>query len=485
MLYNYKFTLNEMAKIKNYKKEKKFKHTLLGIENLEFSTYEISFKIDYKKTVPLNIFEKYAIRLIKKANDIYSEINISKIAKLLHLDENLIKDNLENLEEIEMLDGINSDIITINKDENSIYLQYENKFKIESIKKTHHLTKTEYEDMDNYILNVFEKDNENKDKKFKSFEILDEKESSKDVTLLNYNNDKFLLFSNYGINNQNDLKFIDDDTFNTTNVKPELPIDIFCHYEEFLPLLRDILAKNENEIVIIGSKNIDEDNLDIFKIQKNMQDLFILSNEDDKDKRIFNIDTDDFVFIGKDLYTKKDDFIVKSNNIKKQKDIKIKLETYFKTKISLIEPSYFSNERDRLDKQLKQANQNISELEYSTKKEFDNKIEEKNIEKNELYGFDTKNKANKKKQRKIIDAFEDTNNQKQLNKYPNYLENRDTIITLKNKVKELEKRKINLQNNLDKINKLNKQKNKLISHENIENVKLLEDELNKLKKVGL
>ena len=485
MLYNYKFTLNEMAKIKNYKKEKKFKHTLLSIEKLEFSTYEISFEIDYKKTVPLNMFEKYAIRLIKKADDIDSEINISKIAKLLHLDENLIKDNLENLEEIEMLDGINSDIITINKDENSIYLQYENKFKIESIKKTHHLAKTEYEDIDNYILKVFKKDNENKDKKFKSFEILDEKESSKDVTLLNYNNDKFLLFSDYGINNQNDLKFIDDDTFNTTNVKPELPIDIFCHYEEFLPLLRDILAKNENEIVIIGSKNIDEDNLDIFKIQKNMQDLFILSNEDDKDKRIFNIDTDDFVFIGKDLYTKKDDFIVKSNNIKKQKDIKIKLETYFKTKISLIEPSYFSNERDRLDKQLKQANQNISELEYSTKKEFDNKIEEKNIEKNELYGFDTKNKANKKKQRKIIDAFEDTNNQKQLNKYPNYLENRDTIITLKNKVKELEKRKINLQNNLDKINKLNKQKNKLISHENIENVKLLEDELNKLKKVGL
>jgi hypothetical protein len=484
MLYNYKFTLNEMAKIKNYKKEKKFKHTLLGIENLEFSTYEISFKIDYKKIVPLNIFEKYAIRLIKKADDTYSEINISKIAKLLHLDENLIKDNLENLEEIEMLDGINSDIITINKDEDSIYLQYENKFKIESIKKTHHLTKTEYEDIDNYILKVFKKDNENKDKKFKSFEILDEKESSKDVTLLNYNNDKFLLFSNYGINNQNDLKFIDDDTFNTTNDMPELPIDIFCHYEEFLPLLRDILAINK-EIVIIGSKNIDEDSLDIFKIQKNMQDLFILSNEDDKDKRIFNIDTDDFVFIGKDLYTKKDDFIVKNNNIKKQKDIKIKLENYFKTKILLIEPDYYSNERDILDKQLKQANQDISELAYPTKKEFDNKIEEKNIEKNELYGLDTKNRANKKKQRKMIDAFEDTNNQKQLNKYPNYLENRDTIIILRDKVKELEKQKINLQNNLDKINKLNKQKNKLISHENIENVKLLEDELNKLKKVKL
>ena len=152
MLYDYKLTLAQMGQIKNYKKDKAFKHMLLNIKDIELSTFEIDCKISYKKTVPLNMFEKYFIRLIEKADAIYADMNISKIAKLLHLDENLVRENLENLQQIDMINGIQSDIITINKDENSIYLQYENKFKIESIEENFHLTQTEYENIDEHIL---------------------------------------------------------------------------------------------------------------------------------------------------------------------------------------------------------------------------------------------------------------------------------------------------------------------------------------------
>lgn len=136
MLYGYVLNINDAGKIRNYKKDNKFEHKLESIENVDLSTFEVLTNIFYKQTIPLNLFEKYSLQLIEKAENIYATMDIKRIAGLLHLDENLIKENLRNLSQIDMINGIESDNISINYDENAEYLQYENKFKKEKIEKS-------------------------------------------------------------------------------------------------------------------------------------------------------------------------------------------------------------------------------------------------------------------------------------------------------------------------------------------------------------
>ena len=250
-----------MRQIQNYKKKNSFNHALLNIEDIELSTFEIKCNISYKKTVPLNLFEKYSMRLIKRAEEIKSDMNIEKISQLLHLDKNLIRENLSNLQAIGMLKSIDSDNIIINKDENSEYLRYENKFKIETLEENYHLTKKEYGNKETIVAKEF--DNKNRDKKFKSVEILGEKESSRSVNLLNFSDNNFLIFSKNGINANSDLKFIKDNESITISTASKAPKDTFCHYDEFLLLLRDRLKSSNNELVIIGSQDIEKGSLAI------------------------------------------------------------------------------------------------------------------------------------------------------------------------------------------------------------------------------
>jgi len=485
MLYNYKFSLNQMAQLKDWKKKNNFNHILLKIEDIELSTYEVDCKIEYKKTIPLNMFEKYSIRLIQKADEIYAGIGIPKIASLLQLDEKLIKENLENLEAIDMLNGVNSDIITINYDENSIYLQYENKFKIESVEKKYQLTNFEYQEIENYLKKDFEQNQDNKDNKFQSFDILVEQESSKRVKLLSYDENQFLLYSKNGINSQNDLKFINSDTFNIDHSNMKVPENVFCHYDEFLPLLRDKLSTNKTDIVIIGSKNIKKENLEVLKAQKNIDDVFILSNSDIKNKRIFTLEIDDFVLIGNTIYLKKDDFVVQSNEKKKIKDIKEQLVKYFKLKIIDIEPDYDFDKIKDIDNSIEKYQYKIEQFNYKNVKEYDKKIKELNTQKNKLYGLTDKNAQTRNKKRKDIDRFEELNNQNGLEKYPTYLQNRDDIFDLKDKVTNLENQKNELQYILSEIQQLEKEKKELISADNRDKIKTIENEIEKLERIKI
>jgi len=486
MLYNYKFTLAQQGQIKNYKKENKFNHTLLNYEDIELSTIKIDCKIDFKKTIPLNIFEKYAIRLIDKADKIYSDMNIAKIAKLLHLDENLVKENLENLEAIDMINGINSDIITINKDENSIYLQYENKFKIESIRENYHLTKNEYEDIENYVLEIFKNNIQDNDKKYLDFEIKSANETTKNAIILNFNDSKFLLMSKDGINKENDLKFIDINTHSSTVINKNIPNNTFCHYDEFLPLLRDKLSINKNDIVVIGSQYIDKNNLDIFKVQKdnNKDDLFLLSFSDEKyNNRVFDIDTNDFVWIGDNLYLKEDDFIIESKDIVIKENIKLKLNNYFINKILDIEPNYNIEELNRLNNLIGTLKDNFSQFKFQTKKEIDEEVKKINTDKNKLYGFTSKSAKTRNESRKKINKLEESNNQDELSKYTNYMKNRNKILDLKDKVMLLEDEKKEIVKLESELNELNREKSILIPKESKSKIAPIEKELKKLERL--
>jgi len=479
MLYDYKLTLDQMGQIKNYKKEKDFQYKLLNIKDIELSTFEIDCKISYKKTVPLNMFEKYSIRLIEKADEIYADMNISKIATLLHLDESLVRENLENLQQIDMINGIESDIITINKDENSIYLQYENKFKIESIEENFHLTQTEHENIDEYVLKEFEKESKNRDKKFKEYSLLDKKSSSKKVKLLNYSNNNFLIYSKDGINSQNDLKFINADAFDKLNIE-KVPDNAFCHFDEFLPLLRDKVNIKKNEIIVIGSKDIEKDNLNILPSNRD-KDIYILSNSKEKHKRIFNIECSDFAWIGDEFFIKEGDYVIQNKNTKLQLDIQEKLQHYFINKIFEIEPNYDLKRLKYLDNKISLIKDKLNNFEFKTKKEIDEQIKKINTEKNKLYGLNSGNSQTKSTIRKKIDKFEDNKNLSELKKYPEYIKNKDKILDFKNKVVILEKDKINIIDLEAELNKLNQRKVNLISRENKSKIELLEREIKKLK----
>jgi len=484
MLYDYKLTLAQMGQIKNYKKEKDFKYKLLNIKDIDLSTFEIDCKISYKKTVPLNMFEKYSIRLIEKADEIYADMSISKIARILHLDENLVRENLENLEQIDMINGIESDIITINKDENSIYLQYENKFKIESIEKNLHLTQNEYENIDEHILKEFEKEPNNKDKKFKDYSLIDEKSSMKKVKLLNYSDNQFLIYSKDGINSQNDLKFINVDTFEEINSHKEMPENAVCHFDEFLPLLRDKVNITKDEIIVIGSKKIKKDNLSILPSNRD-KDIYILSNFKEEHKRIFNIEYSDFAWIGDEFFLKEGNYIVHSKDSKLQLDIQNRLKNYFISKILEIEPNYDSKQLIHLDKKKSLIENKLKKFKFKTKKEIDEKIKNISTEKNNLYGFKSKKAKVKNDLRKKIDKFVETNNLKELERYPIFIQNQDLILKYKEQIVSLENDKNEIKLFEDEINKVNQEKAKLISKENKQKIVPFEKELKNIKRLKI
>lgn len=473
-----------MGQLKNYKKEKKFEHTLLNIENIELSTYEIDCTISYKKTVPLNIFEKYSIRLIEKADEIYSDMNIEKIAQLLHLDENLIRENLENLESIDMLHGVNSDFITINKDENSVYLQYENKFKIEHIVKNYHLTQKEYENKDDYILKEFEKNFENKDKKFKNHRIDNENSSIKNVNLLNYSNGNFLIFSKDGINSQNDLKFMDENSFSDIKKDNISSDNIFCHYDEFLPLLRDRLHIDKNEIIVISSQKIVKENLAILPSKRD-NDIYILSNSNEKYKRIFNILYSDFVWIGDKFYRRDGDYIFEKNDTFLKEKIKNSLKSYFRDKIIEIEPNYNLEKINNFENKLNKINKTLTKFEFQTSKKIEEKIQKINKNKNELYGLRSKKSKVRSDLRKKIDGFENSDNQKELKKYDVYLENREKILNLKKLVEDLEIQKKEISEYHVLIDNINYEKSQLVSKENKEKIAPFEKEIKNIERLKI
>ncbi len=478
MLYDYKFTLSQMGQIKNYKKKNNFNHTLLNIEEIELSTFEINCKIKYKQTVPLNLFEKYSIRLIEEAYKKHIEMNIEKISQLLQIDKNLIKENLENLEVIGMLNDINSDNITINRAKNAEYLRYENKFKIETLERNYHLTKKEYDDKDNFIQKEFDK--KNRDKKYQSSNILNEKKSTKTVNLLNFSENQFLIFSKNGINSHSDLKFIDEKSLNNVNSE-FLPDNIYSHYDEFLLLLKDKISSN-NGIVIIGSKEIDKNYLNILPSNDN---LYVLSSDKQNYKRVFEIECDDFVWIEDEIYKREDRFVVKINDTNYKKEIKQKLEDYFNKKILEIEPNYNLEKNKDIENKINFLTKKLDNFKFKTKKEIDTQIKKINTEKNKLYGLTAKNSQTRSKTRQKIDKFENKNNQKELEKYPEYLKNRDKIIEFKREVLLLEEESKKIIKLSQDIATLNNKKSKPISKENKQKITIFEKELKNLQKLEI
>jgi len=425
-----------MTQIKNWKKRNSFDHSLLGIDDLALETFEVESQVLYKITVPLNMFEKYAVRLIKRSEEKHSSINmnISQIAKLLHLDERLVGENLSNLEEIDMLNGVLSDIITINSDENAEYLQYENKFKKEDMTKVYHLTKMEYDNFHNYVQKEFEKDSENRGRKFTSMNVLSQKESVKNVHLLHYIDNKFLIYSKDGINSQNDLKFLDKSTLGKNDTIKDLPSNLVCHYDEFLPLLKDRLQKNRDDLVIIGSQEIDKNNLFILP-KKNIEDIYILSNTEEAHKRIFKIDSNDFLWIGNDLYQKSGNFVIHHMDRGFKVEIKETLSNFFLMQIKDIFPEYNINEISSIDEKIKVLELQVAKI--KTKKETDLEIQKLNTAKNKLYGIESNNSKKRSELRRKIDNLEEDGNRKELEKYPMYLENRETILSYATQVTDL------------------------------------------------
>lgn len=481
MLYDYKFTLAQMGQIQNYKKKNSFHHTLLNIEDLELPTFEILCNVAYKKTIPLNIFEKYSIRLIDKAYEVYSKMNIEKISQLLYLDKNLIRENLENLEAIGMLNNIDSDNITINRAKNAEYLRYENKFRIEISERNYNLTKTEYDDKDNFIEKEFIK--KNRDKKYQSSSILNEKKSTINVNLLNFGDNNFLIFSKSKINSESDLKFIDEDMLSKSS-SVKLPKNIFCHYDEFLPILRDIINSKSDDIIIIGSNSIEKSYLTILPSKKE-NNIYILSSDTIEHKRIFNINCNDFTWIGSELYKRVDRFIIEIQDDNYKQEIKQKLENYFTNMILEIEPNYNLQKNKDIENQINSLTKRFNKFKFKTKKEIDIEIKRINTEKNRLYGLTSKNAQTRSKARQKIDKFEEENNQKELEKYLKYLQNRDKILEFKDCIKIIEKEKKEIIDLNDKIAQLNSKKSKPLSKNNKEKIIRLEKELSNLKRLKI
>lgn len=478
MFYGYRFSLLQMTQLKNWKKRNTFDHLLLSIEELELETFDVQGKITYKVTVPLNMFEKYAIRLIQRAEDIHSSINmnINQIGKMLHLDERLVEENLSNLAAIGMLNGVKSDMITINYDKNAEYLQYENKFKKEYMTKRFHLTSAECENIENHILGLFEKDSENRGKKFDSVDILEEKESVKNVHLLNYGDNKFLIYGNDGINSPSDLKFLDKRVLGKNNSSGNqiLPPNVLCHYDEFLPIMKDKLQKNRDNLMVIGSKSIDKSNLSILP-KKNIGDIFILSDSNEKHERIFNLPVDDFLWIGDSFYQRSGDFVIQYNDKKIKKVIQKKLNDYFLHQIKNIFPEYDKSALDEIDEEIKNIESKISNV--LTKKELNSEIQKINTEKNKLYGIESKNTQERSKLRKKIDKFEKDKNEEALKNYPKYLKNRAEILAYNAKVVELRSKTQETDDAKQKINMLKKKRKDRFPENIIEKITPFEKEL--------
>ncbi len=118
-------------------------------------------------------------------------------------------------------------------------------------------------------------------------------------------------------------------------------------------------------------------------------------------------------------------------------------------------------------------------------KEFDTKIKELNTEKNKLYGITIKSPQSRSKARHNIDKLEDENSQQELQRYPEYLKNRDKIFAFKNQVTFLEKEQQELIEVNNKILQLNEQKSKTISSKNQEKIIIFEKELKNLRKLKI
>lgn len=490
MLYGYDLTLEQMSQIRNFKKKNKFDSKLCSIKNIELSTFEAYVNILFKQTVPLNLFEKYSLKIIQKANEIYSTINIKKIADLLHLDENIIRENLKNLAQIDMINGLDSNNVTINFDENAEYLQYENKFKKEKIQENLYLTKDEFKDIYNFVKNNFEKNIKENDKKFLNFELIGSKESTKKVKLLTYSDKKFLIYSNQGINNHNDLKFLDNQIYenlsNQTFIQNE---NFFCHKEEFLPILRDKISLNkDNSIVVVFSTKIEDTAHEIIKLNKNQKNLYIFTNyTNDKEKRIFFIDItlDDIFIFGNEYYIRKNDSIYEINNLEDKKNIKEILSNYFLEKIIMVEPNYDKNTLDEINIQIEEIEKSMNNLTFKDKKDFDKEMQKIKEAKNKLYGIDLNDSKKRVSVRKRIDEFEKINNEKQLEKYPIYLENRTKIFELAKELENYEKQKENLETLQRELNILNQKKSSLISKENKEEIIQFENELKNINRMKI
>lgn len=485
MLYDYKMTLAQMGQIKNYKKENNFEHMLLDIRDIELSTYEVSCQIEYKRTVPLNMFEKYSIRLIERADEIHADMSIKKIAELLHLDENLIRENLHNLRQIGMLSNVESDSITVNKDENAEYLQFENKFKIEEQNEIYHVTNNEYTNIEIFVQNEFERSGENKNKKFQSFMELKKQEALKKASLLSYSDDKFLIFSKSGINHQNDLKFIDKPTIENIKVDKSITPNVLCHYDEFLPLLRDKLSINKEHIVVIGSRNIQKEFLDVFKAHKTDEELFILSQDNAEHKRTFVVGNEDFAWIGDEFYVRQDKFVVVEKESTKKEKIKQQLKDFFLNKIFETEPAYDVEKVQMLDNEINDIQIRLDSLEAKTQKEFNKLINELNTKKSGLYGLNEKNPKVRNDLRKKLDQYEVSGNQAELEKYPVYMKNKDQIFKCKEKIVLLEKQKEDLIQLEQDRQVLHTKKAQLVSKENLKKIVPFEKELKMLERLKI
>lgn len=251
MFDNFTLTLENSRRLKNYRKNKNYNNKLLKVENIALSTYNITVDIFYKRTIPLNLFEKYSLRLIEEAEKINDDMNIDKISQILFLDGKIIKQNLNNLQEIGMVDGVDSDIITINRDKNAEYLQFECKFKTEEIRKNFDITESEKNDLESFIQNWFERDKENNDKKFSDYRVISESESLKNIILLIFENKEFRLLGKQGINHESDLKFfygkeIEGYFSNLGKHKK----NVYCHKDEFLP--ESLLSGQKNKKVFLS-----------------------------------------------------------------------------------------------------------------------------------------------------------------------------------------------------------------------------------------
>ena len=119
-------------------------------------------------------------------------------------------------------------------------------------------------------------------------------------------------------------------------------------------------------------------------------------------------------------------------------------------------------------------------LKFRNSKDFDKQINILRTNKNKLYGIVGKRKSERIKR---IDNFESLSNEKELQKYPEYLKNKDEIFELKDKIEILEKDKEEFKNLNDEKNKLNRKKSSFISKVNKPKVSKFEKELRKIEKL--
>lgn len=348
------------------------------------------------------------------------------------------------------------------------------------------MTKDEFDMLEKIVKDDFEKTTKEHDKKYLDYELIEEDESIKQVKFLKFSDNNFLIFSDFGVNHQNDLKFINNDTFNTSkNVLIEE--EFYCHKEEFLPILRDKLSLDKNSsLVVVFSKEIEDDNFKLAKTIKKENDLYVFTNSDaKKDKRVFvtHQELDDVFVIGKEFFIRKENFIYEIKNIDEKNEIKDFINSYFINKIREIEPNYDISKLEELNYKIDSIRESIGKFTYKTKKEFEDEIRKINENKNKLYGIDLKHSGKRSQLRKQLDKWNEQNNDNELQKYPIYLENREEIKELKNQVLQLEKEKEEFNKYEKEINKINQEKSNLISEVNKEKVSIFEKELKNINRL--